>query len=242
MNLVKQHSTIVDTINAERILTKLEKIGRLCYKSEGRIAPGSYTEFLRQKIDLGHESIIEHESFTVHFITDRGVTHELVRHRLASYTQESTRYCNYSNDEKFSDGITFIDPTLSIELCSKTNTLSQGCKSRLIRHMKEQFSKAEDVYNAMIKTGASAQIARGVLPTDVKAEIYMTANLREWRHFFKMRATKPAHPKMKELVLPLLFHLKQVLPIVFDDIIADPDAVNILYLSEDGREEITEQE
>lgn len=233
MKLVKQNFQIIDDLNGERILRKLERIGRLCYKSEERINDSSYKQFLRDKIDLGHESIIEHEFFTVLFTTDRGVTHEIVRHRLASYTQESTRYCNYTNEDKFDGGLTFIDPAISMELCPKTNKLSTDARSMVYSYLLKTFQNAETTYNDLVLNGVSPQIARGCLPTDLKAEIYMTANLREWRHFFKMRTSKPAHPKMKELTIPLLFAVRTLIPIVFDDIDYDMDSAKVLFFSED---------
>lgn len=229
MRVVESYFDIEDEVDFERMLKKLEKIGRRCYRSEENITDISYERFLKNIIDSGHESIIEHCSITVDFSMDRGISHEIVRHRIAAFTQESTRYCNYTND-KFDGEISAISISNAIEICPKTSQLNFMEKSMLISIWTEAMEYAEHAYNSMIAIGASPQIARGVLPTDLKTGIYVTFNLREWRHFFKMRANKTAHPKMLELSIPLLFKLKQLLPIVFDDIEYDKRTARILKL------------
>lgn len=188
-------------------LQHIEKIGRVCYKSEDKITENgeSAKKFVQMLIGRGHEAMIEHSSLSVKFIVDRGVSHELVRHRIASFAQESTRYCNYSKD-KFDNGVTFIKPFFFDEESEKY--------SRWLHSM----SVAEHEYVELVKDGATPQEARSVLPNSTKTEITITANYREWRNFFKLRTAKAAHPQMTQVTRPLLKELKTILPIIFDDI------------------------
>lgn len=188
-------------------LQHIEKIGRVCYKSEDKITENgeSAKKFVQMLIGRGHEAMIEHYSLSVKFIVDRGVSHELVRHRIASFAQESTRYCNYSKD-KFDNGVTFIKPFFFGE-----NT--QNYKEWIYA-----MGITEKSYLQMLKDGATPQEARSVLPNSTKTEITITANYREWRNFFKLRTTKVAHPQMQEVTRPLLKELKTILPVIFDDI------------------------
>ena len=201
MKIIKPYHEIIDTLNGKEILKKIELCGRVCYKSEDKITENSAREFVKQIIKAGHESVLEHFSFSVRFVTDRGISHEIVRHRIASFSQESTRYCNYGND-KFNGEITVVEPRQIGE--QKSNWL-KACKI------------SEEQYFELLKT-ESAQTARSVLPTSLKTEIIMTANLREWRHFLKLRTSKNAHPDLRVLTIPLLKELKQLIPVVFDDI------------------------
>lgn len=191
--------------NGDLILKKIEECGRVCYKSEGRITNDSAEKFVATLIKRGHEAVLEHESITVKFIVDRGVSHELVRHRLASFCQESTRYCNYSKDD-FGTEITVIKPCFLEEGTGAWWYWKNGCE------------KAEKAYFNLLKWGCTPEEARSVLPNSLKTEVVMTANLREWRHFFKLRTADAAHPQMKEVARPLLDHLKKRIPVIFDDI------------------------
>ena len=168
------------------IMKRIEEIGRVCYKSEDKITEDSYKKFLGNIIKRGHESVLEHCSVTMKFICDRGVTHEIVRHRIGSYSQESTRYCNYSND-KFGNEITVIKPCFFEEGSDKYKLWYLGCMD------------AENAYFRLLEAGASPQEARSVLPNSLKTEIVVTYNIREWRHFFKLRCSKAAHPQMREV-------------------------------------------
>lgn len=205
MKIIKPSAFIVDDLNGESILKKLEQAGRVCYKSEAAIKEDSAASFIKNIIDRGHESVIEHVSFTVKFICDRGVSHELVRHRLASYSQESTRYCNYSND-KFESEITVIEPLF----------LKPGTEG--YRLWKNACEMAEIHYFLLLDYGCSPQEARSVLPNSLKTEVVMTANLREWKHFFKLRTAPAAHPQMREIIIPLLHEVSSKIPVIFDDI------------------------
>ena len=205
MKIINASYHIETPIDGAEILKRIEKAGRTCYKSEDRITAESATAFVRMLIERGHESVLEHASITVRFVCDRGVSHEIVRHRLASYSQESTRYCNYSND-RFGSGLTFIKPCFWEEW-----TLAYKQWSLAV-------SFAEKEYFALLDCGCTPQEARSVLPNSIKTEIVMTANLREWRHFLKCRTAKAAHPQMRELTVPLLHELQERIPVVFDDI------------------------
>ncbi|MCM1315872.1 MAG: FAD-dependent thymidylate synthase [Muribaculaceae bacterium] len=200
-------------------LQHIEKIGRVCYKSEDKITfdGESAKKFVKMLIDKGHEAMIEHSSLSIKFTVDRGVSHELVRHRIASFAQESTRYCNYTND-KFGNEISVICPMGGVLLDNKTNSLSGNDINKLVSEWTAAMEDAECHYFKMIELGATPQIARSVLPNSTKTEITITANYREWRNFFKLRTPYSAHPQMREVTIPLLNTLKKLIPIIFDDI------------------------
>ena len=205
MKIINASYRIETPIDGAEILKRIEKAGRTCYKSEDRITDESAKSFVRMLIERGHESVLEHESITVRFVCDRGISHEIIRHRLASYSQESTRYCNYGND-RFGSELTFIRPCFLMgkpwAYCAWDNAMGF----------------AENVYFNLLSDGCTPQEARSVLPNSIKTEIVMTANLREWRHFLKLRTAKAAHPQMRELTVPLLHELQERVPVVFDDI------------------------
>ena len=205
MQAIKAYTQIYGDVDGQEILRKIENCGRVCYKSEGKIEEGSAERFVANIIKRGHEAVLEHASITVKFVVDRGVSHEIVRHRLASYCQESTRYCNYSKDD-FNNEITFIIPEYL------------DYKSEQWNVWKDAMTSCEDAYFKLLNIGLSPQEARAVLPNSLKTEVIMTANLREWRTFFKLRTTSAAHPQMREVTQPLLDELKQLIPVVFDDI------------------------
>jgi len=194
----------IEPIDSNSILKQIERYGRVCYKSEGRITPESAEPFIKRIIRSGHESVLEHASITVTFICDRGVSHEIVRHRIGSYSQESTRYTRYGKEAKARE-VTFIKPFFY-----KTG-------SEEYKMWKLTMGYCEDAYLSLLKAGSSPQKARSVLPNSLKTEIVCTYNLREWRHFFKLRTSPKAHPQMRELTIPLLAEFKSQLPVVFED-------------------------
>lgn len=200
-------------------LKHIEKIGRVCYKSENNITDDgeSAKKFVKMLINRGHEAMIEHSSLSVKFTVDRGVSHELVRHRIASFAQESTRYVNYSLD-KFGNEINVIDITGGIALDNKMKNMNEENISLIIQEWLLAMEDAEKHYMKMIDLGATPQIARSVLPNSTKTEITITANYREWRNFFKLRVPVTAHPQMREVTIPLLKDLKVLLPVIFEDI------------------------
>lgn len=221
MKLVQPSYKILTPINGEEMLKSIEQAGRLCYQSDHKITKDSAPEFIRKIIKRGHLSVIEHVGFSVMFISNRGYSHEQVRHRLASYSQESTRFCNYSKD-KFGSEITCVDLTNSL----MEYGINQKSKFKFTRmeltEILELFSdsweKSEQYYNQLISMGVQAQFARNVLPIGLKTSIAVTCNLREWREIFKQRTAKVAHPQMKELMRPLLEEIKIKIPIIFNDI------------------------
>lgn len=180
------------------LLQDIERIGRVCYKSEHRITSSSAAPFVRNIITRGHESVLEHISITVRFVTDRAIANELVRHRIAAYSQESTRYCNYK------DKIEFIYP--------------KNVSDKQLQLIMETCACAATTYQALIADGATPEVARDVLPLCTKTELIATYNLREWRHILRLRTDKAAHPKMRELMQTLLQFFQGLVPIIFDDI------------------------
>ena len=209
MRIIKPSFQIETEIDGQAILKHIEKCARICYKSEGLICEGSAERVVKKAIERGHESVIEHYSITVRVICDRGVSHEIVRHRIASYSQESTRYCNYSND-KFYNELTFIEPCF----WESYNT----CYNAKYNIWYNAMQRAENAYFELIEAGAKPEQARSILPNSLKTELIMTMNLREWRHFFKLRTAKEAHPQMREIAIPMLQEFKRLIPVIFDDI------------------------
>lgn len=205
MKIVKPGFEILGNINGADILRHIELCGRVCYKSEDRISDNSAEKFVAGIIKRGHEAVLEHAVVTVKFTVDRGVSHEIVRHRLAAYCQESTRYCNYSQG-KHGGEITVIKPHYLNEDTEGWFQWRRAC------------IEAEKRYFRLLDFGCSPQEARAVLPNSLKTEVVMTANLREWRHFFRLRTAEAAHPQMREVTIPLLRRMKELNPVVFDDI------------------------
>lgn len=194
----------------------MERIGRVCYKSEDKITEDSAEKFIKARIG-SHESIIEHSALTVRFICDRGVTHELVRHRLCAFSQESTRYCNYKG------GVTFIIPPWIPFDEGNYGSAIAGFHDPSEKETEEEWFNAclnaEQSYMNLLEYGWTPQQARSVLPNSTKTEIVMTANFREWRHIFKLRCASTAHPQMQEIMRPLLDKVKTHISYIFNDII-----------------------
>lgn len=205
MKIVEPSFSFVGDIDGMEMLRKVERIGRMCYKSEDKITENSCIDFVKMLISRNHLAMIEHAGFSVHFVCDRGVSHEIVRHRVASFAQESTRYCNYSK-EKFGNEITVVRPFFF------------GESTVAYYEWMDDMHAAEAKYFSLLSLGFSPEEARSVLPNSLKTEIVMTANLREWRHFFLLRADRHAHPQMRQIVEPLLKEAKKLIPVVFDDI------------------------
>ena len=194
-------------VTGDDVLKHIEECGRICYQSSHKIEPGSAAKFVRMVIKRHHESVLEHFSFTVRFVVDRGVTHEIVRHRIASYSQESTRYCNYSND-RFGNEIKTIVPSF----------YEEEDRSEELAIWQKLCEDIETTYFKLLELGSTPQEARSVLPNSLKAEIVMTTNIREWRHFFRLRCDKAAHPQIREAALELLDVVHTRFPVFFDDI------------------------
>jgi len=206
MLILKPSYKILSEISTGAIkeLKRIEDAARICYKSEAAINELSYDKFVRGLIARGHDAMLEHSQLSVLFISDRGVANELTRHRVASFAQESTRYCNYAIEGK--TDIAVIKP----------NFLKENTKE-----YSDWFfavSMAETSYKNLIKQGVSPQNARAVLPLCLKTEVVITANYREWRHILMLRTSDKAHPEMQRIMRPLLDELKTLIPIIFEDI------------------------
>lgn len=208
MKIISPSIEIMTPVDGNAILKHIERCGRVCYKSEGLASDTSAAGFISRIIKRGHEAVLEHFNITIKFICDRGVSHEIVRHRLASYCQESTRYCNYSKDG-FGGEITVIRPCF----------LEEGMKSW--QYWEDACATAERCYFDMLNYGCTPQEARAVLPNSLKTEVVMTANLREWRHFFRLRCSTAAHPQMREVATQALKAMQELVPVVFDDLFTD---------------------
>ena len=221
MRIVKAKYEILTPISEGGIeeLKHIEAVARTCYKSEDKITPNgeSAKKMVKNLISAGHEAMIEHSTLCVKFIVDRGVSHEIVRHRIASYAQESTRYCNYTK-EKFGGELSVIDIADGILLDPKMANLDIDTAGDVANVWVDAMESAEKSYNKLIAMGVSPQMARSVLPNSTKTEVIMTANYREWRNFFKLRTSPAAHPQIREVAIPLLKELQSRLPIIFDDI------------------------
>lgn len=205
MRIIEPSIEILSDVDANKIMKNIETCGRVCYKSENLISEESAKKFIKRIIASGHESVLEHEKLTIKFICDRGVSHEIVRHRIASYSQESTRYCNYSQ-EKFGKELTLIRPCFWKD---------DEEKYRIWCGVME---KVECSYNELMSMGAKPEEARSILPNSLKTEIVVTMNLRELRHFLRLRTSPKAHPQMREVSNMLLKYVKETLPVFFEDI------------------------
>ncbi|MCL2527093.1 MAG: FAD-dependent thymidylate synthase [Defluviitaleaceae bacterium] len=208
MKIIPPTFEICGQINGDEILKNIERAGRICYKSEDLITADSAGKFIGKILASGHESVIEHEKVTVKIICDRGITHEIVRHRIASYSQESTRYCNYSKN-KFGNELTFIRPYF----------WDSNEEKYKIWH--DTMQAIEDAYLKLLSLGARPEEARSILPNSLKTEIIVTMNMREWRSFFKLRTAKAAHPQMREITRPMLAEFRKHIKVLFDDIVCD---------------------
>lgn len=204
MKVIDPSFEILNPPDYKSVLRHVEASARTCYKSEDRIAEGSAEEFLKKLITMGHHSVLEHSSVSVRFICDRGVSHELVRHRLCSFSQESTRYCNYSGS-KFGKEITFIRPVFW-----KSGSL-------MFKTWEGAMKEAEKAYLYLLNNGASPQEARSVLPNSLKTDIVVTANIRQWRLVFSQRCASAAHPQMRQSMLPVLEAFNALMPVFFGD-------------------------
>lgn len=195
MKIVEQSAELIDDVDGAAILKKIERCGRVCYQSQPK--EDSAENFVRMLIKRGHESVLEHESLTFRIVTSRGIMSELTRHRIASFSVESTRYVKY-------DELTVIKP---VGLTPVGEYL-----------WKSETEFIEKSYRLLIRNGERPEVARDVLPQCTKSELYMTANLREWRHILKLRLSKAAHPAMRELAGMIYDIIKEKVPVIVEDI------------------------
>lgn len=208
MKIVNAGYRICTPINPEEVMKHIEMCGRTCYQSGDLAKEGSAERFIHNIIKRGHESVLEHAGFTVEFTVDKGISHELVRHRLAAFSQSSTRYCNFSKD-KFGHEITVIKPCFFNEHSKEYLEWIHSCEA------------AEKSYFSLLDFGCSPEEARSVLPNSLKTNLVVTCNIREWRHILKLRTAKAAHPQCREVMIPLLKELQGKLPVLFSDIVAE---------------------
>lgn len=200
----------VEPIDGIKIMKNIEKACRTCYRSEGNITDDSYKKLLNNCITRGHESVLEHEKVTVRMYADLGVYKDITRHRIASFSIESTRYCNYGKD-KFDNEIKFIKPCNIDEGTKLYDNWYNACKC------------VEDNYLEMSKLGATPDQMRMILPHSIAAEIVMTANIREWKHVLELRTTSHVHPAIRQVLIPLLLYFKKEMPEIFGEIPYDED-------------------
>ena len=209
MKIITPSFEFLSEVDGVALLKNIERAKRICYKSESKITPTSYLASVCDLVALGHEAMLEHGSISVIITCDRGVANEIVRHRIASYAQSSTRYCNFSKD-KFCNQITVIKPYYLDEFSSAYVEWRDGCEA------------SERAYMELLSLGRSPEEARSVLPLSLMTELVVTMNLREWRHFFKLRACgtsgKP-HPQMLEIAVPMLKAFQEKIPVIFDDLV-----------------------
>lgn len=217
MILVRPSFEILAVMDRSNPILLIELAGRTCYKSEDKMTHNSAEKFVKMIKDRGHHSVLEHSAMTVKFICDRGVTHELVRHRLCAFSQESTRYCNYKG------GVTFVIPPW-IDIPKNRIIVRDG---QIVGHNLDYGPTAswldamlatERRYQELISAGGwSPQQARSVLPNSTKTEIVVTANFREWNHIFTLRCSRAAHPQMREIMVPLRKRCRELIPIIFGE-------------------------
>lgn len=223
MKLVNPSYEIYSNINGKEELYDIELAARICYKSQNKMFKEDFEgtkNFIRGLISRGHEAMLEHSNLCVKFVCDRGVSHEIVRHRHFSFAQESTRYCNYAN-ERFGGEIICIKPFYIKMFDDGTDYQGINEKKNLSKayeNFVSSLEKSEKTYFYLLDHGFTAQQARAVLPTCLKTEIVVTGNYREWRHFFNLRCAKDAHPQMQEIAKPLCKHLNDKIPVIFEDI------------------------
>ena len=205
MKIIEPKVELINAPDYATLLSTVEQAGRTCYKSEDKITDGSAEKFVRNILKRGHEAVIEHASLTVRFTCDRGVSHEIVRHRLAAHCQESTRYCSYDKN-RFGGEISVIRPCTFADTDSPYRIWKRSCEN------------AEVAYFNLLSEGCTPQEARSVLPNSLKTEVVMTANMREWRHFIRLRCAPAAHPDMRVVARLLYDLLKSTYPVFFEDI------------------------
>jgi len=199
----------VERIDGVKIMKKLERACRTCYRSEGSITEDSYKKLLKNCLTRGHESVLEHEKVTVRIYDDVGSYKDLTRHRFASFSVESTRYCSYNKD-KYGNEISFINPSYIED-------------QEIYNAWKNTMEEIEKNYMKMKELGATTDMCREILPHSTAAEYTMTANIREWKHILSLRTTKHVHPSIRQVLIPLLKYFKQEMPEIFDDVEYDED-------------------
>ena len=199
----------VEKIDGTKIMKRIERACRTCYRSEGKITEDSYKNLIKNCITRGHESVLEHEKVTVRIYSDIGSYKDLTRHRFASFSVESTRYCSYDQD-KYGNEIKFINPVYIED-------------KKVYELWQKTMQEIEKNYIEMKKLGATTDMCREVLPHSTAAEYTMTANIREWKHIFSLRANNHVHPSIRQIMIPLLKYFQKEMPEIFGDVEYDTE-------------------
>lgn len=215
----------VEKVDGKKIMKNIERACRTCYRSEGKITEESYKTLLKNCITRGHESVLEHEKVTIRMYCDLGVYKDITRHRIASFSIESTRYCNYGKD-KFGNELKFIKP------CN----IEEG--TELYNNWKDACELIEKNYIEMSNAGALPDQLRMILPHSIAAEVTMTANIREWKHILTLRTSNHTHPAIRQLFIPLLLHFKEIMPEIFEEVPYDIEFPKEKYAKLTEMEEI----
>ena len=199
----------VERIDGKKIMKRIERACRTCYRSEGKITDDSYKNLINNCITRGHESVLEHEKVTVRIYSDIGSYKDLTRHRFASFSVESTRYCSYDKD-KYGNEIAFINPVYIED-------------KEMYKVWGKTMQEIEKNYIKMKKLGATTDMCRELLPHSTAGEYTMTANIREWKHILSLRTTKYVHPSIRQVLIPLLKYFKEEMPEIFGNIEYDEE-------------------
>lgn len=209
----------IEKIDGKSIMQNIEKACRTCYRSENLITEESYKNLIKNCLNRGHESILEHEKITIRMCCDIGVYKDLTRHRFGSFSIESTRYCNYSQN-RFDNGIKFIKPIFYVDSWLDRNYEGSSMNEEETKSMLwyECMDSIEDTYLKMSELNCKPDELRMILPHSTAAQVTMTCNIREWRHILSLRAAKMTHPSVQQLMIPLLLYFKEKMPELFDDI------------------------
>lgn len=222
----------LNKIDGVKIMKNLELAAKQCYRTQGNITETSYKHFLKNCINRGHESVLEHEKITIHMCCDIGVYKDLTRHRHASFSIESTRYCNYSKD-RFGNELKFIKPVYYTEAWQIANYEGVAMTEEELKcfYWYKCMSDIEETYLNMSNLGCAPDELRMILPHSTAAELFMTANIREWRHILQLRAVKESHPAVQQLMIPLLKYFQETMPELFENISYNKDFDKNKYAS-----------
>ena len=199
----------VENFDGVKIMKRIERACRTCYRSEDKISEESYKNLLTNCLNRGHESVLEHEKITVRIYSDIGTYKDLTRHRFASFSVESTRYCSYNKD-KYGNEIAVVNPVYIED-------------KEVFETWKKAIEDMEKAYMKMKELGASTDMCREILPHSTAAEYTMTANIREWKHILELRTTNHVHPAIRQVLIPLLLLFKEQMTEIFRDIEYDKE-------------------
>lgn len=219
MNIIKP-KVEVEPFDGVKIMKNIERACRTCYRSEGNITEDSYKKLITNCINRGHESVLEHEKITIRLTCDIGVYKDLTRHRIASFSIESTRYCNYGKD-KFDNELKFIEPVFYTDTWKDRNYEGSAMSKEELKSF-FWYKIMSDIESAYMNMNNLCECTpdemRMILPHSTAAEVTMTANIREWKHILELRCSKGAHPAVQQVMIPLLLYFKEQMPEIFNNI------------------------